>query len=148
MPIAQINIARFHGSKDDPANAAFFAAIDHVNAQAEQADGFIWRLVGDGDNATDIEVVRGDPDLIVNMSVWRDVAALEAFAYRHADHRAVLARRKEWFQSLEPSLVLWEVAEGHEPTVVEGMAKLAELAARGPGKDAFTFGWYRDHKPG
>ncbi|WP_408589112.1 DUF3291 domain-containing protein [Novosphingobium sp.] len=148
MPIAQINIARFHGAKDDPANAPFFNAIDHVNAQAEAADGFVWRLVGEGNNATDIEIVQGDPDLIVNMSVWRDVESLEAFAYRHADHRAVLARRKEWFQDITPSLALWPVPQGHEPTVAEGMTKLAELAANGPGKAVFTFRWYRENRSG
>ena len=32
MAIAQINVARFRVAKDDPANAAFMAALDHVNA--------------------------------------------------------------------------------------------------------------------
>jgi hypothetical protein len=119
MPIAQINIARFVRAKDDPANAAFFEALDHVNAMAEASDGFIWRLIGDGNDATDLEVLPGDPDLIVNLSVWRDVPALEAFAYRQADHRAVLARRREWFAPIEPAFALWSVDEGHVPTIGE-----------------------------
>jgi hypothetical protein len=95
MPIAQINVARFRKAKADPANRAFMDALDHVNAQADVADGFIWRLVGEGDanDATAIQAVAGDADFIVNLSVWRDVPSLEAFAYRQADHRAVLARR-------------------------------------------------------
>ena len=148
MPIAQLNVARFRRPKDDPANAAFMAALDHVNAQAEAADGFVWRLVGEGNNATDVEIVRGDPDLIVNLSVWRDVPALEAFAYRQPDHRAVLARRAEWFAPMEPALALWEVPEGHVPSVAEAMAKLAELGRDGPGDRVFTFKWWRANRAG
>ncbi|MBN8485855.1 MAG: DUF3291 domain-containing protein [Sphingomonadales bacterium] len=143
MPIAQINVARFRVPKDDPVNAAFMAALDHVNAQAEAADGFIWRLVGEGNDATDIEAVAGDPDFIVNMSVWRDVPSLEAFAYRQADHRKVLARRKEWFDPIEPSVALWHVEPGHVPDVAEGLAKLRELAEAGPSHAVFNFAWYR-----
>ena len=144
MPIAQLNVARFRGPKGDPANADFMDALDHVNVQAEAADGFVWRLVGEGDNATDIEIVQGDPDLIVNLSVWRDVAALEAFAYRQPDHRAVLARRAEWFMPMEPSLALWEVPEGHVPSVAEAMAKLAQMGRDGPSDAVFTFKWWRE----
>ena len=145
MPIAQLNVARFRRPKDDPANADFMAALDHVNAAAEAADGFVWRLVGEGNNATDIEIVRGDPDLIVNLSVWRDVPALEAFAYRHADHRAVLARRGEWFAPMEAGLALWEVPEGRVPSVAEAMAKLAQLARDGAGEAVFSFKWWRSN---
>lgn len=147
MPIAQLNVARFRAAKDDPANAAFMAALDHVNAQADAADGFLWRLVGEGDDATDIEAVQGDPDFIVNLSVWRDVPSLEAFAYRQADHRAVLARRAEWFLPMEPSLALWEVPDGHRPTVAEAMGKLAQLGREGPSEAVFTFRWWRE-RPG
>jgi phenylpropionate dioxygenase-like ring-hydroxylating dioxygenase large terminal subunit len=146
MPVAQINVARFLRPKDDQANAAFHAALDHVNDQADRADGFIWRLVGNGNNATDLVVDAADPDFLVNISVWRDVAALESFAYRQADHRAVLARRREWFATIEPSLAMWFVPPGHVPSVDEGLAKLAALKADGPGKAAFTFGWYRENR--
>jgi hypothetical protein len=146
VPIAQINIARFRAGRADAANAAFFAALDPVNAMADAADGFVWRLIGDGGNATDIVAVEGDGDLLVNMSVWRDVAALEAFAYRQADHRAVLGRRGEWFEAITPALALWEVPEGHLPSVAEGMAKLAQLATDGPRAAVFTFRWWRENR--
>ncbi|WP_225207331.1 DUF3291 domain-containing protein [Novosphingobium huizhouense] len=149
MPIAQINVARFRVAKDDPANADFMAALDHVNAMAEAADGFVWRLIGEGEanDATAIEAVAGDPDFIVNMSVWRDVPSLEAFAYRQADHRAVLARRKDWFDPIEPSMALWPVAEGHEPSVAEGLAMLAKLGTEGSSDAVFTFRWWRENRP-
>jgi len=148
MPIAQLNVARFRRSKADPANQAFMDALDHVNAQADAADGFIWRLVGEGDatDATAIEAVAGDADFIVNLSVWRDVPSLEAFAYRQADHRAVLARRSEWFEPMEPSLALWEVPEGHIPSVAEAMDKLAQMGREGPSASVFTFRWWRENR--
>ncbi|WP_421849159.1 DUF3291 domain-containing protein [Novosphingobium sp.] len=148
MPIAQLNVARFRRPKADPANQPFMDALDHVNAQADAADGFIWRLVGDGDanDATAIEAVAGDADFIVNLSVWRDVPSLEAFAYRQADHRAVLARRGEWFEPMEPSLALWEVPEGHFPSVTEALDKLAQLGREGPGAAVFTFKWWRENR--
>ena len=146
MPIAQLNVGRFRAPKDDPANADFMAALDAVNAKAEAADGFIWRLVGEGNNAIDIEPRPGDPDFAINLSVWRDVASLEAFAYRQPDHRAMLARRKEWFEPMEPMLALWEVPEGHIPDLAEAMAKLAQLGREGPSEAVFTFRWWREKR--
>ena len=142
--VAQINVARFRVDKDDPANADFMAALDHVNAMAEASEGFVWRLVGDGNDATDLEAIPGDRNFIVNMSVWRNVEALEQFAYRQQDHRAVLARRKEWFDPIEPSFALWWVKPGQVPTVAEGMARLAQLRAEGPGDTVFTFRHWRE----
>lgn len=137
--IAQINVARFIREKDDPANEPFMAALDHVNARAEASPGFVWRLKDDSNNATDVEAVPGDSRFIVNMSVWRDMSALAAFAYRQSDHVAVFRRRHEWFEPMETSVALWWVPAGHRPTVEEGMAKLATLAAKGPTAEAFTF---------
>ncbi len=141
--VAQINVARFRLPRDHPANQGFMDALDHVNAMADASDGFVWRLVGDGDgdgnDATDIEAVPGDPNVLINMSVWRDVAALEAFAYRQPDHRKVLARRADWFDEVAPSFALWWVPVGHIPTVQEGLDRLAQLGREGPGDEVFTF---------
>ena len=142
--VAQINVARFRVAKDEPVNADFMAALDHVNAVAEASEGFVWRLTGDGNDATDVEAIPGDAQFIVNMSVWRDVAALEQFAYRQNDHRAVLARRNEWFDPIEPSFALWWVEIGHVPTVEEGLVRLAQLSAAGPGTEVFTFRHWRE----
>lgn len=148
MPIAQINVSRFRRPKADPVNQPFMDALDHVNAEADVADGFIWRLVGEGDanDATAIQALAGDADFIVNLTVWRDVPALEAFAYRQADHRSVMARRGEWFEPVEPSLALWDVPEGHIPTVAEAMEKLAQIGREGPSAAVFTFRWWRENR--
>ncbi|MEQ1756157.1 MAG: DUF3291 domain-containing protein [Micropepsaceae bacterium] len=137
--LAQINIARFALPKEHAANAPFMAALDDVNAKAEASPGFVWRLVGEGNNATDVEAVPDDPLLIVNMSVWRDIASLGAFAYRNSKHLSVMRRKHEWFEPMEVSFALWWVPQGHRPSVADGMARLAVLASRGPSTEAFTF---------
>lgn len=137
--LAQINVARFIAPQDDPANADFMAALDHVNAMADAAPGFVWRLVGAGGDATDLVPDAADPNLIANMSVWTDVAALRAFVYEQPDHLAVMRRRRDWFDKMDVFMALWWVPVGHFPTLAEGMAKIAHLAAHGPTAEAFTF---------
>jgi Domain of unknown function (DUF3291) len=137
--IAQINVGRFLYLRDDPANADFMTALDPVNAQADLAPGFVWRLVGEGNDATDLVPDAADPQLLVNMSVWTDVEALAAFVYRNSDHLSFMRRRKEWFEKIEIFQALWWVPVGHIPSVAEGMEKVAMLRANGPTADAFTF---------
>ena len=137
--LAQINVGRFIHHRDDPANADFMNALDGVNAIAEASPGFIWRLVGDGNDATDLVPDESDPQLLVNMSVWRDVEALGAFVYRQSDHLSYMRRRKEWFEKMDVFQALWWVPAGHIPSVAEGMERLALLTAKGPTAAAFTF---------
>jgi len=137
--LAQINVGRFLYDRGDPANADFMNALDPVNAHAEAAYGFIWRLIGDGNDATDLVPDESDPQLLVNMSLWCDVDALATFTYRQSDHLAFMRRRKEWFEKIEVFMALWWVPAGHIPTVAEGMARIALIKERGPTAEAFTF---------
>jgi hypothetical protein len=137
--LAQINIGRFRVPVDHPANADFMNALDHVNAVAEASDGFIWRMVGEGNNATDVEVAADDPFLLANMSLWRDVEALGAFVYRQTDHLSYMRRRKEWFETMAVYQALWWVPIGHRPSVSEGLEKIALLTVHGATPEAFTF---------
>src|ERR1700754_4906550 len=79
--LAQINIGRLVAPQGDPRVQPFFDALDRVNALAEAAPGFVWRLKTDGGNATDLQTTP-DPLLIVNMSVWTDPDSLFSFVYR------------------------------------------------------------------
>jgi Domain of unknown function (DUF3291) len=137
--LAQINVGRFLYPRGDVANADFMAALDPVNALADAAPGFVWRLVGDGNDATELVPDESDPELLANMSVWTDVDALAAFVYRNSDHLAIMRRRKEWFEHIEIFMVLWWVPAGHIPSLAEGMERLAMLRAKGPSPEAFTF---------
>ncbi|WP_457031612.1 DUF3291 domain-containing protein [Kitasatospora sp. P5_F3] len=134
--LAQINISRLLFPIDGPELADFVTALDPVNALAESAEGFVWRLA---DSATDGTVrIFEDDWLIVNMSVWRGPDALETFVYS-PEHIAVLRRRREWFARVgEAMTALWWVPAGHLPTVAEAERKLVELRAKGPSAEVFT----------
>ena len=52
--LAQINIGLFRYPVDAPEMRGFTDNLGRINALAEQQPGFLWRLVGEGDDATDI----------------------------------------------------------------------------------------------
>ena len=147
--LAQANVARFAAPADSPQLAPFFAALDPVNAVADAAPGFVWRLQTEDGNATAVRAFEQDAvgapgGIIINMSVWESVEALADYAYGEP-HRAILRRRREWFEQMkEAYLVLWWVPRGHVPTVAEAEERVAHLRAHGPAPQAFTF---REHFP-
>lgn len=51
-PIAQMNVATALDPLDDPRTGEFMSRLDEVNALAESARGFVWRLRGASGNAT------------------------------------------------------------------------------------------------
>ena len=127
--LAEINIGRLRAPVDSPILADFVANLDRINALADASPGFIWRLVGDGNDATDIKPDASDPMMALNMSVWTDPQALGAFVYR-SDHISIMRRRAEWFEKLEIFMALWWVPVGHIPTVEEGWGKVQTPACR------------------
>ena len=135
--IAQVNIARAKAPLDSPLLAEFSALLDPVNALADAAPGFVWRLEDDSGNATAIPVFDDD-ELIVNMSVWDSIDALWGFVYS-GEHLAVMRRRREWFERMELHMCLWWVPAGHSPDVREAEERLLHLRANGPTPRAFTF---------
>ncbi|MCX5331367.1 MULTISPECIES: DUF3291 domain-containing protein [unclassified Streptomyces] len=135
--LAQVNISRLKFPLDSPELKDFVDALDPVNASAEAADGYVWRLQSEGGDATDIKVF-GDDWLIINLTMWRDTNALTAFMYQ-GQHREMLARRREWFEKVaEAMTALWWVPAGHRPTVTEAESRLLHLRANGPTPYAFT----------
>lgn len=113
------------------------ALLDPVNAIADAAAGFVWRLQTEAGNATSIPVL-GDDRLIVNMSVWASIDQLADFVYR-SGHVAVMRRRREWFERIKVFMALWWVPAGHLPTVAEAEERLEHLRSHGPTARAFTF---------
>jgi hypothetical protein len=135
--LAQLNIATLIEPLDSPRLADFVAALPEVNAIADAAPGFVWRLVDDtGADATQLRPFG--PDDIVNLTVWESVETLREFVFR-SGHVEPLWRRREWFQVPDqPYAVLWWVPAGHIPTVAEAAQRLAQLREHGPGPEAFT----------
>jgi hypothetical protein len=135
--IAQFNVARLLAPLDDPRLAEFVGSLERINTIADESPGFVWRLQGEGGDATSLRPL-GD-DVIVNMSVWRDIDSLFAFVYRTA-HAPVMAKRRQWFATPGgPFMVLWWIRAGYIPTVADALTRLAILARKGPTLAAFTF---------
>lgn len=136
--LAQINIGRVRAPMDDPIMAEFKSALAEVNALAEAAPGFVWRLKDESDNATSIKAFP-DPRLLVNMSVWTGVAPLQDYVYRSM-HGTFFARRQNWFERYDGAhLALWWVPAGAVPTLDEAKERLSLLERSGPTDRAFTF---------
>jgi hypothetical protein len=135
--LAQLNIGRLAAPLDSAQLADFVAGLEPVNAAAESAPGFVWRLKDDeADNATSFSIYD-DPMIIVNMSVWADHQSLWDFVYDD-DHRKFLRRRREFFARMaEAYTVLWWVPAGHRPTVAEARERLDHLRGNGPTEYAF-----------
>ena len=136
--LAQINIGRMVAPQGDPRVQLFFDALERVNALAEASPGFVWRLVGQFDNATDIQPTV-DPLLLINMSVWEDADSLYQYVYRSA-HTEVMVRRREFFERFDGSYqALWWIPAGTVPTINDGLSRLWHLDRFGPTAHAFTF---------
>jgi GNAT superfamily N-acetyltransferase len=140
--LAQLNVAVLRHPIDHPLTAGFTSALDMVNALGEAAPGFVWRLTGAGNDATDLRL-DGDPSSIVNLTVWDDIESLTAFAFRgvHADY---FRRRAEWFEPGRSRAAMWWVPHGHRPTLAEAVARLEFIDRYGPAPFAFQRG--RQHE--
>jgi hypothetical protein len=146
--LAQVNVARLLAPLEDPALAGFVAALDPVNAVADAAPGFVWRLQTEDGNATAVQAftwdTAGSVGVIVNMSVWTGVEQLAAFVFGDM-HRQVLRRRREWFAPMKEAFVAcWWVPAGYRPTTDDAEARVRHLRRHGPTPHAFTV---RDHFP-
>jgi hypothetical protein len=136
MHLAELNIGKFRFPTTDPRMAGFMDNLDRVNALAERSPGFVWRLKGDNNNATDLRV--GD-DYAVNMSVWETPEALENYVFKTV-HVQFYKNRADWFDLMEkPHMVFWWVPEGHQPQLQEAMDRLEMFEKNGPTEEAF--GW-------
>ena len=137
--LAQLNISRIiPDTMEDPIMDDFVAQLDTINALAESSKGFIWRLKGDDNNATNFRPFDDDR-VIVNMSVWQSADELMEFVYKSA-HTMVMKDRNKWFEKFgKPSMVLWKVEEGHIPTVEEARERLEYFQENGASEYAFDF---------
>ena len=135
--VAQINIGVMIAPTDDPAVAEFMDNLDRINALADEADGFVWRLQSGLGNATDIQVFP-DPLQLVNMSVWESVEALKVYVYR-SDHVEFFRRRAAWFVPEAAQVALWWVPAGTIPDLDDAVRRVEYLEQHGPTPYAFGF---------
>ncbi len=136
--LAQFNSAQMRFPLNDPKMIGFTSQLESINALAEKADGFIWRLQDDEGNATSLRVFDNDM-ILVNMSVWQSVEALYQYSY-YSDHAKVFKQRKDWFDKIDKhDMALWWIPQGHTPSLEEAKEKLELIRLKGPSAEAFTF---------
>jgi Domain of unknown function (DUF3291) len=136
--LAELNIGKFRFPIDDPRMADFVNKLKPINALADGAHGFVWRLQDETGNST---AIRPFPDdmLAVNFSVWESIDALFQYTY-YTYHAKVLRDRKAWFEHMtEHYFVMWWIPAGHIPTLVEAKERLETLRRDGPTAYAFNF---------
>jgi hypothetical protein len=136
--LAQCNIVKLKAPLESPVVAGFVAALEPINALADNSPGFVWRLAGDDGDSTSIRVFD-DEEIILNMSVWESIEALKTYVYR-SGHRDVLRHRREWADRFEGvQAALWWIRAGTVPELSEAVARLDSLERFGPTEYAFTF---------
>jgi hypothetical protein len=136
--LAQLNVAATKAPLDSPLMAEFAANLARINELAEHSPGFVWRLKNANADPTASRLFGGN--VLVNMSVWKDVEALRTYAFT-SEHLQFLRRRREWFDRIrEAYAALWWVPQGHQPSLAEAAERLAHLRKTGPSPRAFTFG--------
>ncbi|SHE64651.1 protein of unknown function [Loktanella atrilutea] len=139
--LAELNVGRLVAPTDDPRVAEFMANLDRINGLGKRMPGFVWMMEGSGAPGTGNTEVKigGDPQFVSNLTVWQDLASLDAFVHRTL-HARFMGRRREWFEMItELHFVMWPVAEGHRPTLDEALSRL-DLRRR-DGDTAQAFGW-------
>ena len=141
MQLAQLNIAEGVVSMEAPQMESFTGRIDAINAMADRAAGFIWRLTDDDDDIDGALSLRlpGDDKTLVNMSVWKDLDSLFGFVYKTAHAKVMTANRDNFAVIPQQHMVLWWIEDGHIPTIPEAKQKLDGIRANGPSPEAFDF---------
>jgi hypothetical protein len=77
--------------------------------------------------------------MLLNMSVWETVEALQHYVYRTA-HAELLRERDKWFEKISAVYqALWWVPVAHMPGIDEAKKRLAYFDAYGATPFAFTF---------
>lgn len=136
--LAQANIAKMRAPLDDPLMAGFVNRLDELNAIADAAPGFVWRLEAEEGEVSPVARFSGER-VLFNLSVWESIEALEAYVYQ-TNHVTAVQKRAEWFERPSKSpFVLWWISAGHIPSEQEAEQRFEMLWQDGPTVDAFSF---------
>ena len=141
MHLAQLNIADAQYATHAPEMVGFTGRIEAINALADRAEGFVWRMTDDGpeDGALSLRMEGLGPDTLVNMSVWENIEGLFQFVYKTAHAKVMREERPVFHLMPTEHMVLWWVEEGHVPNLNEAKSKLDEIRAKGSTPSAFSF---------
>ena len=146
--IAFMTFGLLYEARTHSRSKGFIDRMPAVYEAAERSEGFIGRPHRNSDTVlpgwTELvcpSFLPGElhPNIARTLTLWRSLESVFAFAYAGL-HGEALALRAEWFRKPEfPSYVIWWVADNHVPTFIESTARLEQLYAKGPERDAFNF---------
>jgi Domain of unknown function (DUF3291) len=97
----------------------------------------VWRLQSEEGNATALRPY-GD-DTLINLSVWKDVASLNAFIYKNPEHVAYMKRRREWFTQMKKRTWCFGGCRKTTGPPRRKPSRLGALHAHGSTPKAFAF---------
>jgi len=149
--LVHLNVVRPIGpfTADHPNAQYFFGQLPKVFAQAKLDGDMFWHTHGarspDGRylEMADILAQRTDATEdnlhIMTMAGWRDVQAMQRFAYREPLHAEGIRKLKGWVDRSEgPTLALWWVPRGTRVSLDDAWDQLARLRRDGPSDTVFT----------
>lgn len=143
MAIAQLNIGRLLADADDPLVAEFINNIERINQLGKNADGFLWMMEGSSEAGNTENYLYDDPRMVANLTLWRDIEALRAFAFK-SEHVEIMRKRSLWFEKLPKAhFVMWEVDDNHQPTLEEALERLEFFRENGATDDAFDWAYVK-----
>ncbi len=134
--LAQVNIGLPLEPVESERLRGFVEMLEPINALADVAPGFVWRLQTEDGDATAIRAFDDDR-LIMNMSVWESVETFAAFVYG-PEHSAVMRQRKQWFTTMRVYTCAWWIPAGTLPTPADAVSRLDTVRRLGPTPEAFT----------
>jgi heme-degrading monooxygenase HmoA len=134
--LAQVNIGLPLEPLESERLRGFVDMLEPINALADAAPGFVWRLQTEDGDATAIRAFE-DERLIINMSVWESLESYTAFVFG-AEHSAVMRQRRQWFVPMQVYTAAWWLPAGTRPTPADAVVRLDLLTRLGPTADAFT----------
>ena len=148
--LAELNVGRLVAPTDDPRVAEFMTNLDRVNEMGKRMPGFVWMMEGSGEPGTGNteNAIGDDPQVVANLTVWKDLVSLETFVFETL-HNRFLTRRREWFEPLEDKhFVMWWIEPGHRPSLEDAVARLDHLRLHGASDFAFDWAYARSGKGG
>jgi hypothetical protein len=144
LVLAQMNYARLVAPMDEPRMKEFQLALEPVNILAKTSPGFVWSY--DNDDEAEhmaVDLLREDPLLMPQLSLWKDMASLRHFVFK-SGHGMYFKRKKEWFTAPpSPYSVCWwhdlTANEFRPPSLKESFERCSYLQEFGPTEHAFDF---------
>lgn len=147
--LAFLTFGVMHEPAGHPKVQGFIDRLPEVYAAADRSEGFLARSIRDMETWKHSwgEIVRprcyahieDDKQLIMTLSLWKDLESVAAFAY-HGPHAEALAKGSQWVakEPGAPISVAWWVGEGHSVDWREAAERMDHLHEHGPTAYAFS----------